>query len=214
MSADDVAPVHWNLQRLMTDRGIRFAAHLRRRLVAVLGDDAPSEAQLSRMVKRRPERLTIRTLEGLCEVLACSPGDLLTRSTKGTSMQIFTSVDDLAEAIGLEYEHGTGGGISGFGCEADWGWRVAGFGSGPRTANGGGWLVTFASASMEEEEGHLIAYEVDANDRRTGRSVLIRSPWTRERDTAEMHRAMREGWWQSPQDGEGDLHELDHRLVR
>lgn len=62
----------------MARAGIRFASDLQRRLVEVLGDDkAPSEAQVSRLVRTAPERLNLTTLAGLCEVLDCGPGDLL-----------------------------------------------------------------------------------------------------------------------------------------
>ncbi len=62
----------------MANVGIRFASELHRRLVEVLGEaDAPSEAQVSRLVRTRPERLNLRTLAGLCVVLECGPGDLL-----------------------------------------------------------------------------------------------------------------------------------------
>ena len=50
-----------------------------RRLVGVLGDAAPSEAHVSRLVRTPPERLNLVTLDALCVVLSCGPGDLLRR---------------------------------------------------------------------------------------------------------------------------------------
>lgn len=181
---EDVTPVEWNLGRVMGDRGIRFAAELHRRLVDVLGPEAPSAAQVSRMVQRRPERLTIRSLEGLCEVLACTPGELLTRapSRRSSSMRLFSRVEELEAATGLVYVPGAGAGSAGgFPSEADWGYRATGYGTKPGTLDGGGWVVTFARNDRDEREGHLIAYEVDGRSKRTGRCALIRSPWTEAR---------------------------------
>lgn len=208
------AGVQWQLQRLMADRGIRYSAELRRRLEPVLGDATPSDAQLSRMVRSRPERLTLRTLEGLCEVLACDPGDLLTRTTsRRTTMKLYDSPAALAKAIDLPYDPGTGGSVPGFESEADWGWRASGLGSGPDTPNGGRWLVTFACGAPDAPTGHLIAYEIDNSNTRTGRCTLIRSPWSAETDRLELDRAIRERWWE-PGGGVGTLHDLDTRLVR
>lgn len=64
----------------MAIAGIRFASDLHRRLVEVLGEHGPSEAQVSRLVRSPPERLNLRTLAALCEVLDCEPADLLHRS--------------------------------------------------------------------------------------------------------------------------------------
>ena len=69
--------IEWRLQVCMANAGVRFASELHRRLVEVLGDDAPSEAHISRLVRTPPERLNLATLDGLCVVLACSPADLL-----------------------------------------------------------------------------------------------------------------------------------------
>lgn len=76
----DTEPVLWRLQVCMANSGIRFASDLHRHLVAVLGEDgAPSESQVSRLVRQRPDRLNLTVLGGLCEVLDCEPGDLLQR---------------------------------------------------------------------------------------------------------------------------------------
>ncbi len=74
--------LEWRLQICMANAGIRFASDLHRRLVVLLGDDeAPSEAQVSRLVRTPPERLNLRTLDALCHVLDCGPGALLRRDT-------------------------------------------------------------------------------------------------------------------------------------
>ncbi len=73
------AVIEWRLQVCMANAGVRFATDLHRRLVEVLGDTAPSEAHVSRLVRTPPERLNLITLDALCGVLSCSPGDLLHR---------------------------------------------------------------------------------------------------------------------------------------
>lgn len=69
--------IEWRLRVCMVNAGVRFASGLHRRLVEVLGDQAPSEAQVSRLVRTAPERLNLRTLAALCQVLDCAPADLL-----------------------------------------------------------------------------------------------------------------------------------------
>lgn len=49
----------------MANAGVRFATDLHRRLVGVLGDAAPSEAHVSRLVRTPPERLNLVTLDAL-----------------------------------------------------------------------------------------------------------------------------------------------------
>ncbi len=71
--------IEWRLRVCMANAGIRFASDLHRRLVEVLGQAGPSEAQVSRLVRSPPERLNLRTLAALCEVLDCEPADLLHR---------------------------------------------------------------------------------------------------------------------------------------
>ena len=71
--------IEWRLQVCMANAGVRFATDLHRRLVGVLGDAAPSEAHVSRLVRTPPERLHLVTLDALCVVLSCGPGDLLRR---------------------------------------------------------------------------------------------------------------------------------------
>lgn len=71
--------IEWQLQVCMANAGVRFATDLHRRLVGVLGDAAPSEAHVSRLVRTPPERLNLVTLDALCVVLSCGPGDLLRR---------------------------------------------------------------------------------------------------------------------------------------
>lgn len=67
--------VYWRLREVMTERGVRSVAALRR----LLKDHYPfiSEVQLGRVVGQLPERLNMALLIALCHALECSPGDLL-----------------------------------------------------------------------------------------------------------------------------------------
>lgn len=70
--------IEWRLQVCMANTGIRFASELQRQLLTALGADrAPSESQVSRLLRSRPERLNLTVLAGLCAVLDCDPGDLM-----------------------------------------------------------------------------------------------------------------------------------------
>ena len=73
--------IEWRLQVCMAHAGVRFASELHRRLVEVLGEAAPSEAHVSRLVRNPPERLNLITLDALCVVLSCGPADLLQHHT-------------------------------------------------------------------------------------------------------------------------------------
>lgn len=68
-------PDSWNLEACMQDRGIRFARGLHAALVDK-GVDI-STSSVSRLVYKRPQQLDLGLLQVLCEVLACTPNDLL-----------------------------------------------------------------------------------------------------------------------------------------
>ncbi len=72
--------IEWRLQACMAEAGIRFATDLHRWLVDALGEEAaPSKAHVSRLVRTPPERVNLPTLDALCLILRCTPGDLLRR---------------------------------------------------------------------------------------------------------------------------------------
>ena len=52
-----------------------------------LGEAAPSEAHVSRLVRNPPERLNLITLDALCVVLSCGPADLLQHHTTTDSSE-------------------------------------------------------------------------------------------------------------------------------
>jgi DNA-binding Xre family transcriptional regulator len=65
----------WHLRRLMAERGI-FATTGLVPLLAERGVSLSRE-QVYRLVTGTPERLSLRTLAALCDILECSPGDLV-----------------------------------------------------------------------------------------------------------------------------------------
>ena len=65
----------WHLRRLLADQGI-FATTGLGPLLAERGITL-SEAQVYRLVTGTPERLSLRTLMALCDILTCTPNDLI-----------------------------------------------------------------------------------------------------------------------------------------
>lgn len=65
----------WHLRRLMAEQEM-FATTLLVPLLAERGVQL-SEAQVYRLVTGTPERLSLRTLTALCDILSCSPNDLI-----------------------------------------------------------------------------------------------------------------------------------------
>lgn len=68
----------WRLRVLMAERGMFKATELRPRLIE--HDIQLSDSQVWRLVTGRPERLNLRLLMVLCEILGCEPGELVRRS--------------------------------------------------------------------------------------------------------------------------------------
>lgn len=66
---------HWHLRRLMAERGI-FATT---ELVPLLADRGVSlsREQVYRLVVKVPERLNLTALAALCDILDCSPAELV-----------------------------------------------------------------------------------------------------------------------------------------
>ena len=65
----------WHLRRLMAERGLFHTSDLRP-LLAERGI-ALSPVQVYRLVAQTPERLSLRTLVALCDILGCTPTDLV-----------------------------------------------------------------------------------------------------------------------------------------
>jgi DNA-binding Xre family transcriptional regulator len=67
----------WRLRELMAKHGLFTASELAPLLRA--HGIALSDSQIWRLVTGRPERLNLRVLVVLCEILECTPGDLIER---------------------------------------------------------------------------------------------------------------------------------------
>jgi DNA-binding Xre family transcriptional regulator len=65
----------WRLEELMHAHGIRHVTALQREL-AERGIDL-SSSQTHRLVTQTPDRLNLDVLAALCEILGCSPADLI-----------------------------------------------------------------------------------------------------------------------------------------
>lgn len=68
----------WRLRLLMAERGMFKATDLSPRLAE--HGIALSDSQVWRLVTGRPERLNLRVLMVLCEILGCEPGELVRRT--------------------------------------------------------------------------------------------------------------------------------------
>jgi DNA-binding Xre family transcriptional regulator len=66
---------HWHLRRLMAERDM-FATTDLRPLLADRGV-VLSREQVYRLVTGIPQRLSLATLAALCDILACTPSDLV-----------------------------------------------------------------------------------------------------------------------------------------
>lgn len=75
----------WHLRRLMAERGM-FATTGLVPLLAERGVSLSRE-QVYRLVTRTPERLSLATLAALCDILGCSPGDLVELVAPGADRQ-------------------------------------------------------------------------------------------------------------------------------
>lgn len=70
----------WHLRRLMADAGMFSTTDLSPLLVE-RGIEL-SAAQVYRLVTGTPERLSLRTLAALCDILGCTPADLIETSVQ------------------------------------------------------------------------------------------------------------------------------------
>ncbi|HVA05377.1 MAG TPA: helix-turn-helix transcriptional regulator [Acidimicrobiales bacterium] len=71
----------WRLEERMHERGIHQITALQRELVTH-GIDL-SSSQIHRLVTQTPERLNLEVLAALCEILACTPTDLVDVHERG-----------------------------------------------------------------------------------------------------------------------------------
>ena len=88
----------WRLAERMHERGIHQITALQRELVAH-GIDL-SSSQIHRLVTQTPERLNLEVLAALCEILACSPTDLVeVHARRRTQAAAGANVVDMATTI-------------------------------------------------------------------------------------------------------------------
>ncbi len=65
----------WNLRLLMAERGMYSTTDIAPELAA--RGVSLSAAQVYRLVAQTPERLNLQTLVALCDILGCTPSDLI-----------------------------------------------------------------------------------------------------------------------------------------
>jgi len=88
----------WRLEERMHERGIHQITALQRELAAH-GIDL-SSSQIHRLVTQTPERLNLEVLAALCEILACSPTDLVeVHARRRTRAAAGANVVDMATTI-------------------------------------------------------------------------------------------------------------------
>lgn len=75
----------WNLRTLMATQGMFSTTDLAP-LLAERGV-VLSAAQVYRLVAQTPERLSLRTLVALCDILGCTPADLIEPTVQPTSVR-------------------------------------------------------------------------------------------------------------------------------
>ena len=79
----------WHLRALMAQRGM-FATTDLAPLLADRGVEL-SATQVYRLVTQTPERLSLRTLVALCDILDCTPGDLIEPVAETRRSRVATS---------------------------------------------------------------------------------------------------------------------------
>jgi DNA-binding Xre family transcriptional regulator len=85
---------HWHLRRLMADAGMFATTDL----VPLLAERGVvlSREQVYRLVAQVPERLSLQTLAALCDILACTPADLVEpyRAERARAARRSTAADE------------------------------------------------------------------------------------------------------------------------
>lgn len=99
MNLRDNMGYQWNLRSVMADRGMYQTTDMQRAL-ATQGVQLSRE-QVYRIVTRPPARLNIELLIALCNVLECTPNDLIDLSThrRDQTPRRDTGTDGRARAV-------------------------------------------------------------------------------------------------------------------
>jgi DNA-binding Xre family transcriptional regulator len=82
----------WRLRELMASRGVFTATDLVP-LLRERGIDL-SASQVHRLVSGTPERLSLQVLSALCDILACTPADLVVTTAENVGVRR-TATDEL-----------------------------------------------------------------------------------------------------------------------
>lgn len=90
----------WRLRELMANRG-KFTATKLVPLLRERGVDL-SASQVHRLVSGTPERLSLQVLSALCDILSCTPAELVVTTAENAGVRR-TATDDLpGPAAGVE----------------------------------------------------------------------------------------------------------------
>jgi DNA-binding Xre family transcriptional regulator len=90
----------WRLRELMAGRGVFTATELVP-LLRERGIDL-SASQVHRLVSGTPERLSLQVLSALCDILACTPAELVVTTAENAGVRR-TATDDMpGTPIGVE----------------------------------------------------------------------------------------------------------------
>jgi DNA-binding Xre family transcriptional regulator len=98
MAARTQLGYRWHLRMLMAQAGM-FATSDLQPLLAARGISL-SATQVYRMVAQTPERLSLPTLMALCDILQCTPNDLIEPVTEIVSRAATGTADAVAELKG------------------------------------------------------------------------------------------------------------------
>lgn len=87
----------WRLREVMASRGVFTATEL----VPLLKDRGIdlSASQVHRLVSGTPERLSLQVLSAFCDILGCTPADLVTTTAENAGVRK-TATDDRPTSAG------------------------------------------------------------------------------------------------------------------
>lgn len=120
-------------------------------------------------------------------------------------MLLYNTVEEVNRAEGIQAAR-QGEQSSKEWAEADWGYRLRGFGQ--RGGPSGGWLLTYLIrgapfSPSKTRTGTLIAYEIDENNTKTGRVGVVRRDWNGAVDEEWLRKIQTAPEWNS-EDGPGE----------
>lgn len=90
----------WRLRELMATRGVYTATELVP-LLRERGIDL-SASQVHRLVSGTPERLSLQVLSALCDILTCTPADLVVTTAENAGVRRTATDDQPGNPAGAE----------------------------------------------------------------------------------------------------------------